>query len=118
MNITVSKINLSELNKSTVFYIGRYNKRHNLQGSALGNKFVIGKDGSREEVIQKYRKWLWQEVQKGIKGEDNKVWDELMALLKHFKSGKEINLMCYCKPLACHGDIVKSCLEWLATKGY
>jgi hypothetical protein len=31
--------------------------------SALGNPFVVGRDGSREEVIAKYRRWLWARLQ-------------------------------------------------------
>ena len=28
--------------------------------SIWSNPYVIGKDGTREEVIEKYRSWLWQ----------------------------------------------------------
>jgi hypothetical protein len=31
--------------------------------SALGNPSVVGRDGSREEVIGKYRRWLWERLQ-------------------------------------------------------
>ena len=39
-------------------YVGR--------GSKWGNRFVIGKDGSREEVVEKYR--VWFEKESGLKG--------------------------------------------------
>lgn len=39
-------------------YCGRYNKRYNLQQSKWANPYVIGKDGEREEVIEKYRLFL------------------------------------------------------------
>jgi hypothetical protein len=29
----------------------------------LGNPFVVGRDGSRAEVIAKYRRWLWARLQ-------------------------------------------------------
>jgi hypothetical protein len=29
----------------------------------LGNPFVVGRDGSREEMIAKYRSWLWKRLQ-------------------------------------------------------
>ena len=63
-------------------YIGRPSK--------WGNPFVIGKDGSREEVIEKYKNWLL----------NNKV---LMAALPQLKG--QI-LGCWCAPLACHGDVL------------
>jgi len=34
-------------------YIGRPSK--------WGNSFVIGKDGTREEVVEKYRQWVLQQ---------------------------------------------------------
>ena len=63
-------------------YIGR--------GSKWGNRFVIGKDGDREEVVGKYKEWLLQ----------NK---ELLGSLHELK-GKVLG--CFCKPNACHGDIL------------
>ena len=30
-----------------------------------GNPFVIGRHGSREEVIERYRAWLWRKVKSG-----------------------------------------------------
>lgn len=73
-------------------YIGR--------GSRWGNPFHIGKDGSREEVIRKYRKWLWGEIQKG------RITKEDLVALKHKKLG------CFCKPQACHGDVIVAAVEW------
>lgn len=59
-------------------YIGR--------GSIWGNPYVIGKDGTREEVIQKYI--------------DNfNLYDKVHLL-------KNKNLVCFCKPLPCHGDFL------------
>ena len=63
-------------------YIGRPSK--------WGNKFVIGKDGTREEVVQKYKEWVLQQP-------------ELMASLHELK---DKTLACWCKPLACHGDVL------------
>ena len=63
-------------------YIGR--------GSKWGNKFVIGRGGDRAEVITKYREWIL----------DNK---ELLNSLHELK-GKVLG--CFCKPSACHGDVL------------
>jgi hypothetical protein len=69
-------------------YIGRG------RGGCWGNPFVIGKDGSREEVVEKYRAWFAERV------ESDSTFKEQLAQLK----GKTLG--CYCKPLACHGDVI------------
>jgi hypothetical protein len=63
-------------------YIGR--------GSKWGNPFVIGTDGTRAEVIQMYEDYI-----------RNKP--ELLAQLPELEG--EI-LGCFCKPAACHGDVL------------
>ena len=66
---------------SGAVYIGR--------GSKWGNPFIIGKDGNREEVIEKYIAYA--------KGKFSR--EELRTL-----KGKD--LVCYCAPLGCHGDVL------------
>lgn len=63
-------------------YIGR--------GSKWGNPFHIGKDGNRKEVIDKYRTYIM-----GRK--------DLIDAVSELK-GKRLG--CFCKPLACHGDVL------------
>ena len=82
------------------YYIGR--------PSPLGNPFRIGRDGSREEVIRKYRVWLWGEIKKR-----GRVYDELLKLVEWDRE-VEVTLLWWCKPLPCHGDVIKRAVEWLA----
>lgn len=70
-------------------YIGR--------PSQFGNPFVIGKDGTREEVIAKYEEWIRENPQ-------------LLAMLKDLK-GKVLG--CWCKPKACHGDVLVKLIKEL-----
>jgi len=63
-------------------YIGR--------PSVWGNPFTIGQDGTREEVIDKYREYL-------------KSSPELLARLSELE-GKVLG--CWCAPQACHGDVL------------
>lgn len=63
-------------------YIGR--------GSPFGNPFIIGKDGNRDEVCDKYESML-------------KSNSTLMSMIKNLK-GKD--LICYCAPKRCHGDTI------------
>ena len=94
------------------------NKRQGIPGeyigrpSALGNPFVIGRDGTRDEVIAKYREWLKAELAKDFGGDIpcTRVQDEYYALAKHAAS-RDLTLVCWCAPQACHGDVLKEFLE-------
>jgi len=68
-------------------YIGRPSK--------WGNPFSIGRDGTREDVIEKYLEYILCN-------------DKLMAALPELK-GKVLG--CWCKPLPCHGDILVELCE-------
>lgn len=87
-------------------YIGR--------PSVLGNPFVLGEDGNREEVVDKYRRWLWKNIQG-----DGPVLRELFRLKEQTRKG-ELILICWCKrpdkEVACHGDVIEQALQWLDKK--
>lgn len=63
-------------------YIGR--------GSIWGNPYVIGKDGTRAEVLAQYRTYL----------------ESSPDLLSQVYNLRGKTLGCYCAPLSCHGDIL------------
>lgn len=73
-------------------YIGR--------PSRWGNPFVVGQDGTRQQVIEKYREHLWVLIKNG-----DITLDDLMSL-----RGKQ--LACWCKPQACHGDVLAKAIDW------
>lgn len=88
--------------------------------SPLGNPFVIGRHGQRSECIERFRQWLWGIVNKPLEAMDaaeQAAWFELMKLKqaaeRNHAAGADLNLLCYCKPLACHADVIKGCLEWM-----
>lgn len=60
-----------------------------------GNPFSIGKDGTREEVIEKFRDW--------IKDQD--------LLMQEIESLRGKTLGCWCSPQPCHGDVIVKILE-------
>lgn len=78
----------------------------------LGNPFVLGRDGTRGQVIEKYRRWLWAKV----KANDAAVILKLRELALAAR-GMNVRLMCHCKPQACHGDVIKACVEWMEREG-
>jgi hypothetical protein len=64
-------------------YIGR--------PSRWGNPFVVGRDGTREEVIARYRAWLLDQP-------------ALRQQVRQHLAGRD--LVCFCAPKACHGDVL------------
>jgi hypothetical protein len=94
-------------------YIGRANRYYGLGASVLANPFFIGADGTRAEVIEKYRCWLWHHVKAGLAGQKNQVFAEVMRIAKLVSQGKKVELSCYCAPLSCHGDVIARCVQWI-----
>jgi len=91
-------------------YIGRANK--NLSRSPLANQYAIGFDGDRDQIIELYRRWLWYQINIG-EHNPNGALKELLAMARLVKAGNPVILTCYCKPLACHGDVIKRAVDWL-----
>lgn len=78
-------------------YIGRGSKWGNLFthiASGTKAKYVVS---SREEAIDTYRFWITQ--------------GEGVCLLKDLHELEGKNLVCFCKPKSCHGDVLKELLE-------
>lgn len=73
----------------------------------LGNPFVIGRDGDRAEVIEQYRRWLWNELQRGA----GQVWEEMQRLSK-LAEAADLVLSCWCHPLPCHGEVIRAAITW------
>lgn len=83
-NIVCKVLNISkDAATENSVYIGRPSK--------FGNPFVIGKDGTRSEVIAKFEKYLLETP-------------DLLKAANEELQGKD--LICYCAPKACHGDIL------------
>ena len=74
-------------------YIGRPSK--------WGNPFRIGVDGSRQEVIAKYKSWIERQP----------------ALLSSLNELEGKRLGCFCRPLACHGDVLAALVNAKAEGG-
>jgi hypothetical protein len=58
--------------------------------SQWANPFFIGRDGQRDEVIEKFERWLIRQP----------------SLLRDVATLRGMALGCDCKPLACHGDVL------------
>lgn len=96
------------INSKEDYYIGR--------GSILGNPFTGSKEiaktkatfqcNSRGEAIQKYKEYLLNE----ITNKNKEIIQELNSIYLKAKNGN-VNLVCYCSPLQCHGDFIKELIE-------
>lgn len=92
-------------------YIGR--------GSIFGNPYThrnlnetIAKYqvSSRRIAIESYREYMEEMYQT-----NPKFKTEIDNLVEMNKEGKDINLICFCKPKSCHGDILKEFIEHLSS---
>ena len=81
-------------------YVGR--------GSPLGNPYRTGPGMPREQAIALYRRYLWERIGKG----DSVICGELNRLHLMARNGP-LALQCFCAPLACHADVIASCLQWM-----
>ncbi len=67
--------------------------------SPFGNPFRIGPDGTRTEVIEKYRKWFSERI------EDPVFLHQVEGLLG------AAALVCFCAPEPCHSDVIAEFLS-------
>ena len=86
-------------------YIGR--------GSLFGNPFShlpsaypdIIKCDTREDAIDSYREYF-QDIMDGCGCSNKEMKNKLRDIIIKLKLGGDVNLVCYCKPCACHGDVL------------
>jgi len=92
MKTTVVNIRRQEYDE----YIGRAGNGHD---GYFGNPFSVAQDGGRKKVIELYRKYFLNRL---------KIDPEFTRRTKELK-GKRLG--CFCKPEACHGDVIAEYLE-------
>jgi hypothetical protein len=63
--------------------------------SKWGNPFHSGEDGTRSEVIEKYREWV--QTQPDLMNSLDELYGKVLG--------------CWCKPKACHGDVLVELVE-------
>ena len=87
MTTVVIRMGHGEQSKANKVYIGRPSK--------WGNPHVIGKDGDREAVIAAYKRFFHSNAPAAMQ-----LRKEALTELK------DKVLICFCKPAACHGDVL------------
>lgn len=89
--------------------IHRASPKGQVKGSPLGNPFHLKDESERDNVIQKYRIWLWNHIKAGTP----EIVNELLRLYNLALKQDELNLICFCAPKACHGDVIINCIYWM-----
>jgi hypothetical protein len=86
-------------------YIGRYNYYYKLEASPLKNPYS-GQNNleSKLNLIKRFKKFL-----KSL-NEDSPQWKEIRRLQKLYSDKGELTLLCWCDPLPCHGEVIKSAI--------
>ena len=78
-------------------YIGR--------PSILGNPYNVGM--GRKRCIELYEEWITEQ----LKDPNSPQAQELKRLIELHRQRGFLKLGCYCKPFACHGDLLKKLIE-------
>jgi len=97
--------------------INMANKKHMVAGgndiyvridrkTIFGNPYMIGRDGTREEVVKRYRQYMHDKYNEG--GEYMRKMNSLAVLV----ANRTVHLACWCVPEDCHGrEILRFVLE-------
>ncbi|CAF1385473.1 unnamed protein product [Adineta ricciae] len=92
-----ANVNLTNARKTHVVHCRKSNYDVYIgRPSIWGNPFKIGRDGDKSERLRKYREWIMTQP-------------ELLERAKRELRGRTI--ACWCKPEACHGDILAEIID-------
>lgn len=83
------------MTKVVNYHNGDYFDISIMRPSKWGNPFMIGKDGNRKQVIDKYRSWILSHP----------------LLLSDLGELRGRTLGCCCKPKDCHGDVLAELVD-------
>lgn len=106
MILVTNKYKTQNTNIPNAVYIGR--------GSGLGNPYTH-KSGTkaqyqcdtRKQAIDNYQNYLFQQ----LRNNDKTISTKLQQILEIERNFGWVELICFCKPKLCHGDIIKRFLE-------
>lgn len=81
-------------------YIGRAMPHFGLKASKFANPFKLQAGEPRGSTIQRYKEWLWEHIRSG-----KITLEDLLEL-------ENKDLVCFCAPQACHGDVLVAAVNW------
>lgn len=75
-----------------------------MRGTPFGNPFPITPERTREQAVEAFRKFLWQQIKA----------DPAFAAQVRALHGRD--LCCCCAPATCHAHVLERAAAWLASK--
>ena len=72
-----------------------------MRGAPFGNPFPVTPERSREQAVEEFRQFLWQQIKA----------DPGFAAQVRALHGRD--LCCCCAPAACHADVLQRAAAWL-----
>jgi len=86
-----------------VIRIGRLRRDRGIsvaRPTVLGNPFVRGEDGTREEVVAKYREFFAVELRRNqaVRAAGDRIVEQA-------RKG-DVTLLCWCAPEVCHAEVI------------
>lgn len=96
------------------FYIGRAMPRYALSRSILANPYKIKDLKNKDEILLKYKQWLWLEIKK-----QDEIWQLLNQMADLIIANRHVQLVCWCKSemrkenKPCHGDVIRDAVKWI-----
>ena len=79
--------------------------------SALGHPFLVGCDGTREEVIARDRRWLRAPWRHG--GAARQALERLAAT---YQRDGRLTWRCWCAPRLCHADVIREAVVGMCAR--
>jgi len=103
-------INIVNKKNHSVTDYDYYIARPNILGNPFSHKKSVYADyyvESRDIAIDNYREWLKYQL-----SENNvEIINELKKLQDFYNRHDDINLVCWCSPKRCHGEVIKDFLN-------
>lgn len=110
MKITISNKHYAKVTDRD-FFIGRGSPLGNPYSHLSGPTLAEYKCKTRHEAVEGYKLWLTANILLA----DKRVCEAMKQISKMAKEPEGVNLVCYCSPAECHGEVIKLFIEEFTT---
>lgn len=107
MSIIVRRVGFHQEGYTNI-YVGRpssYRIEYGLNGSKLGNPFVMPTESQRKTVCEMYETYFYGLLT------HKKTKEALERLRERYNKGENFALLCFCYPRQCHAQTIKTYIE-------
>lgn len=99
-------VNVSRVKQNVEGFTNVYIGRSNQYVNPLRNPFPMANESDRDRVCDEFEAYF----HKHVIIPNDPIRNEVIRLYKMLKSGKKINLQCFCAPKRCHGNTIRAFL--------